>query len=63
MSWDDIEGQSPRAKKQQAAAREKQAEITKAYARAFNTEDGQKVLEDLTRRFLLENAAPRIMDQ
>jgi len=58
MSWDDIEGQNPKAKKQQAAAREKQSELTKAYARTFNTEDGQKVLEDLTRRFLLENATP-----
>ena len=56
MSWDDIEGQNPKAQKQQAKAREKQTELTKAYARTFNTEDGQKVLEDLTRRFLIGNA-------
>ena len=56
MSWENIEGQGPEAKKQQAQAREKQAELAKAYARCFNTDDGQKVLEDLTRRFLLDNA-------
>ena len=56
MSWENIEGQGPDAKKQQAEIREKQAELSKAYARCFNTDDGQKVLEDLTRRFLFDNA-------
>ena len=56
MSWENIEGQGPEAKKQQAKAQEKINEMTKAYARCFNTEDGQKVLEDLTRRFLFDNA-------
>lgn len=56
MSWEDIEGQGPDAKKQKAKAQEKISEITRAYARTFNTEDGQKVLEDLTRRFLFDNS-------
>ena len=56
MSWDTIEGENPKARKQQEAARERQVELCKAYARCFNTEDGQKVMEDLTRRFLLENS-------
>lgn len=56
MSWENIEGKAPDAKKQQAEARERQAELAKAYSRCFNTDDGQKVLEDMTRRFLLENA-------
>ena len=56
MTWETIEGASPDAKKQQAEAREKQAELSKAYARCFNTDDGQKVLEDLTRRFLFDNS-------
>ncbi len=56
MSWEDIEGASPDAKKQKAKAQDKLNEMTRAYARSFNTEDGQKVLEDLTRRFLLDNS-------
>ena len=56
MTWDTIEGASPDAKKQKAKAQEQISQMTKAYARCFNTEDGQKVLEDLTRRFLFDNA-------
>ena len=56
MTWETIEGASPDAKKQKAKAQDKLNEMTRAYARCFNTEDGQKVLEDLTRRFLFDNA-------
>ena len=56
MTWETIEGASPDAKEQKAKAQEKINEITRAYARTFNTEDGQKVLEDLTRRFLFDNS-------
>jgi hypothetical protein len=56
MTWETIEGASPEAKKQKAKAQEKITEIIRAYHRCFNTEDGQKVLEDLTRRFLLDNS-------
>jgi hypothetical protein len=45
MSWDTIEGENPKAREQQEAARERQAELCKAYARCFNTDDGQKVLK------------------
>ena len=56
MSWDDINDKSPKAKEQRNAARERQAELVKAYARCFNTDDGQRVIEDLTRRFLIDNS-------
>ena len=56
MTWETIEGASPDAKRQKAKAQEQITELTKAYARCFNTEDGQKVLEDLTRRFLFDNS-------
>ena len=56
MTWETIEGASPEAKKQKAKAQEQINEMTKAYARCFATEDGQKVLEDLTRRFLFDNS-------
>jgi len=56
MTWENIDGISPETKKQKAKAQEQIIQLTKAYARCFNTEDGQKVLEDLTRRFLFNNA-------
>lgn len=56
MSWDDIDGTNPQAHQQQAEARAKQAELVKKYARCFASDDGQEVLQDLTRRFLLDNA-------
>ncbi len=56
MTWETIEGQGPDAKKQKAKGKEQSSEVTKAYARCFNTDDGQKVLEDLTRRFLFDNS-------
>ena len=56
MTWDTIDGASPEAKEQKAKAQEKINEMTRAYARCFASEDGQKVLEDLTRRFLFDNS-------
>jgi hypothetical protein len=56
MTWETIEGASPEAKKQRAKAQEQITEIIRAYHRCFATEDGQKVLEDLTRRFLFDNS-------
>ena len=46
MTWESIEGSNEGAHK--AAA--------EAYSRCFATEDGQKVVEDLTRKFLLDNS-------
>jgi hypothetical protein len=56
MSWQNIEGSNEGAHKAAAEARERFSELTKAYSRCFATEDGQKVVEDLTRKFLLDNS-------
>ena len=42
MSWENIEGQGPDAKKQQAEIREKQAELSKAYARCLIPMTGRR---------------------
>jgi hypothetical protein len=45
MSWDDLEVNEDKAREAQSAIRERQVELA----------NGQKVLEDMTKRFLLEN--------
>jgi len=55
MSWDDLELNESKAKEAQSAIREMQAELAKAYNRCFGTDDGIRVMEDMTKRFLLEN--------
>jgi hypothetical protein len=55
MSWDDLEVNESKAKEAQSAIRERQAELAKAYNRCFGTDDGIRVMEDMTKRFLLEN--------
>jgi len=58
MSWEDLEGKSQEAEKQQAVYQERLTEMCRAYSRCFATEDGEKVLQDLTKRFLIENDTP-----
>jgi len=55
MSWDDLEVNESKAKEAQSAIRERQSELAKAYNRCFGTDDGIRVMEDMTKRFLLEN--------
>ena len=55
MSWQDLEVDRHNAQKNRDAIREKQIELAKAYNRCFGTDDGAKVLDDMTKRFLLEN--------
>jgi hypothetical protein len=55
MSWDDLEVNEEKAREAQSAIRQKQSELAKAYSRCFSTDDGIKVLEDMSKRFLLEN--------
>jgi hypothetical protein len=55
MSWQDLEVDQDSAQKTRDAIREKQTELAKAYNRCFGTDDGAKVLDDMTKRFLLEN--------
>jgi hypothetical protein len=55
MSWDDLEVNDAQAREAQGAIRERQAELAKAYNRCFASDDGTRVIEDMTKRFLLEN--------
>jgi hypothetical protein len=58
MSWESLEIDQEKANKSKEQIREKQVELAKAYARCFSTDDGFKVIEDLSRRFLLDNNTP-----
>lgn len=61
MSWEQLEAaridpdeRTRRANKQ----REEMEALTKAYHRCFSTEDGIKVMEDLSKRFIMGNDTP-----
>ncbi len=63
MSWTDInESSSPEVKEKatKTAAAKKQHEVdnARAYARCFSTDDGKRVLADLTNRFIIHNNTP-----
>ena len=61
MSWDTInkgDFNAENAKQANDAARAKAAEMAKAYNRCFGTDDGKRVLEDLTQRFIFQNNTP-----
>ena len=61
MSWDTINSgdfNATDAKKANDAARYKAAELAQAYHRCFGTDDGKRVLADLTQRFIFQNATP-----
>jgi|TARA_R100001369_G_scaffold30972_1_gene54914 hypothetical protein len=55
MSWDDLEVDQDQAREAHSAIRERQIELAKAYHRCFSSDDGMKVIEEMTNRFLLEN--------
>jgi hypothetical protein len=58
MSWKEIEKASvdPGASsKKNAEKREQAAELARAYNRCFTTEEGKRVLSDLTARFIYNN--------
>jgi len=58
MSWENLEIDQEKANKSKEQIREKQVELAKAYHRCFSTDDGFKVIEDLSRRFLIDNNTP-----
>jgi hypothetical protein len=57
MSWSEINQSADpdAAKKQEAIRRQNASDIAKSYNRAFTTEDGQRILSDLNKRFLYDN--------
>ena len=61
MSWDTInkgDFNATQAQKANEAARYKAAELAQAYHRCFGTDDGKRVLADLTQRFIFQNTTP-----
>lgn len=61
MPWSDIEKAQltdEQIEKQRKQQREKQLEIAKNYAHVFTEEIGQKVLSDLTNKFIMGNDMP-----
>tara|TARA_A200000159_G_C7337275_1_gene345626 strand:+ start:3566 stop:3850 length:285 start_codon:yes stop_codon:yes gene_type:complete len=58
MSWEQIdEASSDDAASKKANAKQRQAivDLAKAYHRCLTTDDGKRVLEDLTKRFIYSN--------
>ncbi len=57
MSWSNIDqlADPEVAKKQAGIRRQNAADLAKAYHRVFTTEDGARILADLTRRFVYDN--------
>ena len=57
MSWSEInQSADPDVAKKQANARKQNVvDLAKSYHRVFTTDDGQRILSDLTKRFVYEN--------
>ena len=60
MSWSNIDQLAdPEVAKKQAELRKRNAnDLAKAYHRVFTTDDGARILADLTRRFVYDNDTP-----
>jgi len=58
MSWEGLDVDSEDYKREVALAREKQLGLSKAFKRLFSTKDGQKVLDNLSERFIYNNNTP-----
>jgi len=57
MSWSDLDDLNG-ADAYQKQAREKQAELARLFHRVFSTDDGRKLLEHLTHKFVFNNDTP-----
>ena len=56
MSWSDVENVSSKdAKRKQQEFRSNAADLARAYHRGFSGENGQRLIEDLTKRFIFNN--------
>tara|TARA_B100000780_G_C21011943_1_gene405286 strand:+ start:296 stop:577 length:282 start_codon:yes stop_codon:yes gene_type:complete len=57
MSWSEINqsADSDLAKKQAGIRKQNASDLAKFYHRVFTTDDGQRILSDLTKRFVYEN--------
>jgi|TARA_R110000787_G_scaffold24258_5_gene69018 hypothetical protein len=57
MSWNELQGSHDplKAKKASDIKKQAQSDLAKSYHRVFTTEDGERILADLIRRFVYEN--------
>ena len=57
MSWSEINQSADPdvAKKQADVHKQNVVDLAKSYHRVFTTDDGQRILSDLTKRFVYEN--------
>ena len=55
MTWTDLDEMGSGKEEYTAQARQKQIDLAKLYHRVFRTEDGLKVLEHLTTRYVINN--------
>ena len=60
MTWENIDqlSDSKTAKKQAELRKRNANDLAKAYHRVFTTDDGARILADLTRRFVYDNDTP-----
>lgn len=63
MNFDELDAltskeSKEKAEKAQANAKADKASIVQAYARLFSTKDGERVLQDLSTKFIYENNTP-----
>ncbi len=61
MSWSDIKKAEMSSEEANAQGKERQADaaaLAKCYAAVFRTEQGKKVLADLTNRYIMNNDTP-----
>jgi|TARA_R110000765_G_scaffold11851_1_gene37290 hypothetical protein len=56
MTWSDVENVSSKdAQRKQQEFRSNAADLARAYHRGFSGENGQRLIEDLTKRFIFNN--------
>jgi O-methyltransferase involved in polyketide biosynthesis len=58
VSWDELDISDESLLKSNKQSEEKQTALVRTYARAFSTDEGQKVIEDLTAKFIYNNNTP-----
>jgi len=58
MSFEDLDVDTKEIDQRASEFREKQVELFKTFHRTFTTDDGKKVLDFLTKRFLIDNVTP-----
>ena len=58
MKWDELDVSGDAMQANNSAAKERRTALIRDYARAFSTDEGQRVIEDLTAKFIYTNDTP-----